>query len=369
MDPSGNLFGTAGTIGSGGLIYELTPSADKRRWSFTIVHKFCTRKSDCLQGKSPSGLIMDVAGNLYGTASQGGTQDKGTVFELTPAGSKWTLNVLFNFCTIEIRHCKYGSYPLGLTYAGVLSGALYDGVSPLFAVTDLGGYLNQGTIFKLTRNGSDWSETVIQIFRDAAEPGPIVADAQGNLFGNLNYRGKYGYGQVYEFPHDTDQEHRLHDFCAGGEPCADGGYPAGPLAIDSGGILVGVTSRGGNQTDGGVAFTLNPKNRDFRVVYDFCSLANCADGSFPWGMTADGSGNFYGMTLHGGGVAGAGVAFQLRHAAGWSETVLHAFCSEANCQDGASPNGTLTIDPSGNLYGVTYGGGKYGKGTVYELTP
>jgi uncharacterized repeat protein (TIGR03803 family) len=113
-----------------------------------------------------------------------------------------------------------------------------------------------------------------------------------------------------------------------------------------------------------------------QVLYNFCSLSGCTDGSLPIaGLTFDGAGNLYGTA--GGGAYGYGVVFQLTPGTGgtWTETVLYSFCPVAGCTDGGGPRGNLVFDAAGNLYGTTAAGGAYGSacggagcGTVFELS-
>jgi uncharacterized repeat protein (TIGR03803 family) len=119
------------------------------------------------------------------------------------------------------------------------------------------------------------------------------------------------------------------------------------------------------------------------VLYKFCSTANCADGANPYaGLIFDSVGNLYGTT-GGGGFSrcfvynGCGTVFELTPGAdgNWTEKVLYNFCSATNCADGAIPYAGLIFDSAGNLFGTTSGGGSFsncpeqGCGTVFELTP
>ena len=102
------------------------------------------------------------------------------------------------------------------------------------------------------------------------------------------------------------------------------------------------------------------------IIYNFNSVSGGTDGYYPYApLIADKKGNLYGTTVYAGG--GYGAVFELTNSGGsWSETVLHTFAGGTT--DGEYPEGGLTMDSSGNLYGMTYQGGADNYGTVYELT-
>ena len=126
---------------------------------------------------------------------------------------------------------------------------------------------------------------------------------------------------------------------------------------------------GGNH-GAGVAFKLTPEGK-YAVLYSFCAHDNCTDGYNPAaGLVLDQKGNVYGTT-GGGGAYGAGVVFRLTPEG--KETVLYSFCAHNNCADGYGSGG-LVFGQEGNIYGTTeYGGassGCYsGCGVVFKLTP
>jgi uncharacterized repeat protein (TIGR03803 family) len=103
----------------------------------------------------------------------------------------------------------------------------------------------------------------------------------------------------------------------------------------------------------------------FEILYAFKC---CSQGAGLWSsLIFDKAGNLYG-TSSGGGAYGDGTVYELTPKSNgkWSEKVLHSFDFY---DDGESPLGAVTFDPAGNLYGTTYDGGAYGGGTAFELTP
>jgi uncharacterized repeat protein (TIGR03803 family) len=121
------------------------------------------------------------------------------------------------------------------------------------------------------------------------------------------------------------------------------------------------------------AFELSPEPGGWKetVLHDFNGKNGDGSGAFA-GLTLDHSGNLYGITEQGGGGGcggGCGISFELHKKADgeWAETITHTFGIKNG--DGESPGlGALTIDGSGNLYGTTAGGGSTGYGTVFKLT-
>jgi uncharacterized repeat protein (TIGR03803 family) len=97
----------------------------------------------------------------------------------------------------------------------------------------------------------------------------------------------------------------------------------------------------------------------YSVLYSFCSQANCTDGASPvGGVIQDAAGNFHGATS-GGGSHGSGTVFRLDPAG--RETVLYSFCAVSNCADGSNPQAGVIQDTAGSLYGTTNSGGNAGE--------
>jgi uncharacterized repeat protein (TIGR03803 family) len=145
-------------------------------------------------------------------------------------------------------------------------------------------------------------------------------------------------------------------------------YPAASLIRDASGNLYG-TNFGGGTSNAGTVFELTPAADGSwieKILHNF--MNNGRDGTYPSGsLTVDGSGNLY-STTSGGGIYGWGTVFELSPTAGgtWTEKILHNF--NYNDKDGLQPYDGLTFDVHGNLYG-TAAGGLYGFSTVFELTP
>ncbi len=203
-------------------------------------------------------------------------------------------------------------------------------------------------------------------------PGTLVSDAAGNLYGTTVMGGDYGYGTVFELSPAQGgawTETVLHSFNNNG---TDGWYPTqNGLTIDAAGNLYGTTQYG---IGAGSVFQLSPNEGGGwteKLLYNFTALY---DGRYPHGsLIFDSAGNLYGTTSNGGIYCslnqGCGTVFKLTPTENgtWTETLLHVFRDDGI--DGVEPLAGLIFDTTGNLYGTTSGGGTYGPGTVFELTP
>jgi len=352
FDQAGNLYGTTSDGGAygGGVVFQLTPNTDGS-WTESVLYSFCSL-TNCDDGSGPmAGLILDRAGNLYGTTSGGG-DGWGTVFMLTPnSHGTWTESVLHAFTGED------GTYPN--------AGLIFDQAGNLYGTTGVAA-------FKLTPNSDGtWTESVLHIFTGADGNAGLIFDEAGSLYG-MTHNGGFGFGVVFELipnPDGTWKEKVLHQFGAG----RDGGYPMAALIFDHSGNLYGTTN-GGGAYDVGVVFKLTPNvdgSWKERILHTF--NYNGKGGYDPnASLILDSAGNLYGTTVAGGnsicsGDRGCGVVFKLAPDAhgGWTETVLHAFQDKP----GANPQAALIFDAAGNLYGTTAGDGSTTFGSVFELTP
>ena len=345
LDGAGNLYGTAEAGGAGhGLVYQVNAAGQE-----TVLYNF-TGGAD---GANPkAALARDAAGNLYGTTEHGGNDNgDGVVFKLDTTGHETVLHTFtggadgsrpFTGVTLDAAGNLYGTTPYGGSNRGNCSH-LHGGC---------------GVVFKLDPSGHD---TVLYTFTggaDGAEPfSSVVLDAAGNIYGATWVGGTGdGWGVVYELD-TTGHETALYSFPGG----TAGANPYGPLTRDSAGNLYGTTEYGGTTGCGngcGVVYRVDAAGQE-KVRYTF---TGGTDGANPTGgVIRDASGNLYGTT-QGGGPANLGAVFKV-DAAG-NETALDAFTGGLA---GDSPQSGLIRDGAGNFYGTTYYGGPANDGVFYKV--
>jgi uncharacterized repeat protein (TIGR03803 family) len=347
------------------------------------------------RGASPQGgVIRDSAGNLYGTASGGGTSNAGVVYRVDTAGHQ---KVLYNFTG-------------GANGGGPMAGVIGDSAGNLYGTTQGGGDVSAcggvgcGVVYKLDATGD---ETVLYTFTGGTDGGMpiagVIRDAHGNLYGTASEGGATGFGLVYKLD-ATGHLTVLYNFTGH----ADGAYPTTGVIRDSAGNLYGTTATGGafsaTHIDGeGVVYKLDAAGQE-TVLYTF---TGGTDGGMPFAVIRDSAGNLYGAAEEGG--VGGGVVYKLdtagqetvlynfspgqvpfsgvsRDSAGnlygttitypWNtgtvyqvdttgnETVLYSFTGGA---DGGAPKAGVVLDAAGNLYGTTWTGGPANAGVVYKL--
>ena len=375
MDAAGNLYGTTAQGGAynRGAVFELTPNGGS--WTEQVLYSFC-RRSGCPDGGNPGVFFMDVAGNLYGSAYDAENRH-GIAFELMPNSdrSKWKLNTLHTFC--KNGDCSEGTGFSGFTFEGARTGALYDGASPLYGTTSEGGANGGGTAFRLApvTGTTKWRLKTLYDFcapncsTDAWEPGGLLDVGGGKFYGVSVYGGSgLDWGSIFSFVPRHRKEAVLYNFCTGG--CGNGANPSS-LTIDSQGVLWGAAAGGGNSNpEGGSGGVLFKyvPGGRYKVIYKFCSELDCADGALPYGLFQDPSGNFYGETFWGGDLSNIEGGGGVIFALNPSFQIIYTFCSDSRCSDGVYPSG-LMRDGSGNFFGTAQQGGAHNAGVVFELSP
>jgi uncharacterized repeat protein (TIGR03803 family) len=307
LGPDGTLYGTTNEGGSAGYgtVFKLVPV--NGTYKETIVYSFQGGTDGAYP--SSSGLVLDGAGNLYGTTFYGGGTGCsglgcGTVFKIDPTGQE---TILYAF----------GPVPDG---ENPNAGLIEDSDGNLYGTTTAGGTDNKGTAFMFNTSGQ---ETILHSFAgspDGSFPyAGLFRDAAGNLFGTTEGGGdkptgcfEQGCGTVYEIT-SAGEEEVLYSFFN----WSDEGRPIGGVVEDKAGKLYGTTPSG---TDSSIACS----------VYEKC-----------------------------------GTVFMLS-----PKGILTTLYRFTNDGDGAEPEDSLIMDASGNLYGTTRGDARTGSyGNVFELTP
>lgn len=197
-------------------------------------------------------------------------------------------------------------------------------------------------------------------FSNQGHAGSVTQATDGNFYGAAS-GGTSDEGQIFRMT-PAGELSTIYSFCS--QPnCADGGFEEPSPILGSDGNLYGVTTLGGNASGSGTFYKLTIDGQR-TVLYTFCSASGCADGQWPYGVIQGWDGNFYGTTERGG-ANNQGIFFQISPTGSFK--VLHSFCSQANCADGAGQNVIQGID--GNFYGVGVVGGTLGGGVFYQMTP
>jgi uncharacterized repeat protein (TIGR03803 family) len=353
-DSQGNIYGTAsagGALGCCGTVFELSPGLDGT-WTEKLIYDLSLGEG--VDGYLPyGGLVFDSKGNLYGSTLSGGTYFGGVVFQLSPAADgTWTEKVLYNFT---------GGADGGSLFA---CGLTVDAAGNIYGNSDGGGAYGYGAIFEIVPgpNGT-FTEKVIHSFKggnDGTNPysNPVIIDAAGRIYGATAGGGAHDFGIVYELTpqsNGTWAEKIIYNFT--GQNGLAG--PFGGLVMDSAGNLYSTFNFG-------VFELMQQKDGSWKeeTLYRF---TGSPDGAYPEGLTFDKSGNLYGTTNTGG--EHRGTVFELSPGANgsWSERVLHRF--QPNGIDGIFPQfGPVAIDSSGNVYGSVPQGGTAGQGVVFEIT-
>jgi uncharacterized repeat protein (TIGR03803 family) len=238
FDSAGNIYGTT-AFGGGeeyGDVYELSRSGNS--WTGTQLYGF----GDPDAQYPAHNMILDSAGNLYGTTDEGGSHSQGTVFELVRSGSGWAENILFSFGELE----GLGAYPV--------AGVIMDRVGNLYGGTTSDGFV--ASVFELSPSGNGWQITVLHTFQAGSSDGPwgnLVLDSNGNLYGTTKSLGTFGLGNIFKLsPSGNGWTYTdLYDFSNNG----DGEFPTGDLTIDGSGNIYG-TNMGENGH--GVVWKLTP---------------------------------------------------------------------------------------------------------------
>ncbi len=271
-DTAGNLYGTTfyGGRSGGGTVFKVTATGKE-----TILYNFTGGSSD---GCGPyGGLLLDTAGNLYGTTFLCGASGAGTVFKVSKTGTE-TLLHSFAGGASDGAHPLYGNL-------------LMDAKGNLYGVTYAGGASDAGVLYMLSSNGTS---TVLYSFAggttDGCYPyGTPAMDSAGNFYGTANACGSSGLGIVWKVSQGTETV--LHNFAGGS---SDGADPFAGVVMDTNGNLYGVTLSGG-ASNYGTVYELD-EGGGLTLLHSFAG----SDGKYPTGgLSRDAEGDLFGTTLEG----------------------------------------------------------------------
>jgi uncharacterized repeat protein (TIGR03803 family) len=368
FDTAGNLYGATNIGGSGacsfgcGSVFELSPAAGGG-WTESVIYSF--QGSGASDGAFPTGaLTMDVAGNIYGVTSGGGSNGCGTVYRLSPNGSAWTESVLYSFCangsTVD------GSTPVGKVVQ-------FDSAGNLYGVTAGGGAHSTGVVYMLVPTAVGlWTQTLLYSFPAASgslgnEPAGIIFDSAGTLWGVTTFGGSPGVngaGVVFQLAKNTSgdwTQKLIHAFSINGASLQT---PTGGLVFDASGNLYMTMSRGGFGGPG--VFELTPTaggNYQGHLLHSFPGPHVVQPYE---SLTFDSAGNLYSAGAVGGGSCGCGLVYQLSPgASGWTATILQSM----NGTSGNQPVGGVVLDSLHDIFVATRLGGAHKAGVVMEITP
>ena len=379
------------------------PPCYQSQGNIQIIHDF-SGKGD---GSNPSGVVADGAGNVYGAMEN-------FVYEIASKNQGWVFNILYSFT---------GGADGSSSSTPIVGpdGALYGAAA--------GGTNNLGLVYSLKPAPTPcltslcpWTESVLYQptgNNDVPNPGDLVFDQAGNIYGTSGSGGAYGQGAVFELTPSPGgwKEAILYSFTGG----SDGAGP-GSLAVGTDGNLYG--TGGGNAYPYGMVFQLvrPPSGGSWteNVIYTFTGQT---DGHGPYDLVQGGLGSLVGLSSPGAGGVGRvvfvlspsqgrwelNVVLSFFDSSGWSDTALAAYrgdvyysegyivnCGGRDCaspdesglgyvyvlrpprllsllwmDDGAYmflPSGQLGVDANSNVYGTTAACGKYGLGTVWQVT-
>jgi uncharacterized repeat protein (TIGR03803 family) len=344
----GNLYGTTTTGGSNnlGTVFQLTPGG-----GFTSLFSFSGPN-----GANPyAALTPGNGGMLYGTTSAGGVSNWGTIFLITTNGA---FTNLFSFT--GTNNPWQGASPAAALVpdgAGNLWGTANFGgtTNPVSVGGNLQGY-GYGTVFKLDSNGAVTVPVVFGGTNGIHPSGGLVLARDGNFYGTTTWGGNGftpafpGYGTIYRLKPDGTITN-IYRFTGG----ADGGFIYAGLAQGSDGWLYGGAFQGGS-FGYGTLFKVST-NGDFVPLHAF----SFSDRGTPYaGLMQGGDGLLYGTAF--GAFIPYGSVFELTPEGAYTNL---AFFNNAN---GSYPAGVLVQGPDNNLYGTTSAGGAIGLGTIFRLS-
>jgi len=307
LDAHGNLYGTTSSgmgTNDGGTAFEMTPdSSSPSGWTTTVIHRFCHNFHGCKDGSDPefSGVAIDHSGRLYGTTRRDGSTQGGVAYRLALTSEGWKETILYTFCSPD---CSDGYLVAGATPILDGAGNLY-GTAQEGGLSDCS--LGCGLVFEVNHTSKGWEEVILYEFHgsDGETPfGGLVFDSEGNIYGTTQAGGKNGSGTVFKLTPAGDGSWKhtiLYDF----PQFKNGAGPVSTLTLDKAGNLYGTAAGGIGPCSGGcgVVYKLAPGSNGkwtYAVLHRFTDATN--DGAEPYATPVfDKTGkHLYGTTAFGG---------------------------------------------------------------------
>jgi uncharacterized repeat protein (TIGR03803 family) len=309
-------------------------------------------------GSVPSGGLTTLNGEIYGAAGAAGGKGKnGTTFVFDPATN-----------SVRILHAFGDGIDGEQPYGGPI--ALGD---TLYGTTFQGGAVGFGTVYKLDPiKGLLNTAHSFTSAADGGHPESQLAELNGALYGTtydggnapsacINENLYWGCGVIFKYDPAKNKTTVAYAFSG-----PDGFLPSAALAAANG-VLYGVTERGGSKSTGTV-FSLDPTTGALKTLHAFSYGPH--EGAGPMTSVVVVGQTLYGTTAYGGstklcitGPSRCGTLFQI-DLTSHAYTTLYRFNGGSN---GFLPTG-ITYS-NGALYGLTYGGGKHGRGSLFKLDP
>lgn len=335
---NGKLYGLTAYGGAydSGCLFSWDPSTQ----AFVKLHDFSSTS-----GSIPWGSLIQAAnGKLYGLTSYGGTYGFGTLFSFDPATGQHSKLFDFNGPGLSSN----GAYPYG--------DLLEFNTGKLYGMTSGGGSSNAGLIFEYDINSSSFTKKKDFTYSNGGLPnGSLMKATNGKVYGLTQSGGTNNAGILFEYVPSTNTLTTLHNFSS----LLSGSQPWGTPFQASNGKLYGMTNTGGNGY--GTIFSYDISASSLQKLLDFYGKLN---GETPKGkLVLASDGKLYGTTQYGGS-GGSGTIFSFDPVAKTLSKLL-----DLNSTTGDTPVGGLVQGNDGKLYGLSFRGGYYGKGTLYRFDP
>jgi uncharacterized repeat protein (TIGR03803 family) len=344
LDSAGDLFDltSAGGANSDGAVFEV-PAGQR---AASVLHSF-TPGTD--PSTSYGNLVIDAAGNLYGTSYAGGANQTGSIFEIPVGGAYSTL---YSFPdapgigTVLLSEVTLYQTP-------IISGS--SSTLDFFGATSMGGDSGAGAVYEVTDANTITGQQLVAFPANYGVIGSgVTRDSDGDIFGTSTSGGTDNSGSIWEVPVGGGLFFLRASFTG-----ADGSDPQGPMLWDPKAQAFFGTTRFGGADNDGTLFEF--ANGIITTLASFDGL----DGQGPQGnLVEDSAGDLFGTTVDGG-LGSLGSVFELP--AG-SSTIV-SVGSFDGMHNGQNPIGGLVADGLGDYYGVTSSGGTNNDGVVYELSP